>query len=122
RGAVEALLEALRQGELQELVHASEDRRERPAREPLVLLVEEAERDEVGGLELGLPALFGGGGLVLHERPVHPDDLERLLLQVVGLLDVEGEHLEAISGSTAGIAGTRSARSLSSTGRRWFPF
>src|SRR5437660_82724 len=89
RGAVAALLEALRQRELQELVHPSEDRRERPAREPLVLLVEEAERDEVGRLELGLPALLGARGLVLRECPVHPDDLERLLLQVVRLLDVE---------------------------------
>src|SRR2546428_607420 len=89
-----ARLEPLRQGEPQELVHASQDRRERPAREPLVLLVEEAERDEVGGLELGLPALLGARGLVLRERPVHADDLERFLLEVVRLLDVEGEDLE----------------------------
>src|SRR5438552_3378550 len=94
RGALPALLEALRQRELQELVHPPQDRRERPARESLVLFVEEAERDEVGGLELRLPALLGARGLVLRERPVHPDDLERFLLQVVRLLDVEGEDLE----------------------------
>src|SRR3989454_49344 len=94
RGALPALLEALRQGELQELVPPPQDRRERPARESLVLFVEEAERDEVGGLELRLPALLGARGLVLRERPVHPDDLERFLLQVVRLLDVEGEDLE----------------------------
>src|SRR3989449_32591 len=89
RGALPALLEALRQRELQELVHPPQDRRERPTRESLVLFVEEAERDEVGGLELRLPALLGARGLVLRERPVHPDDLERFLLQVVRLLDVE---------------------------------
>src|SRR5437879_3475430 len=94
RCACPALLEALRQRELQELVHPPQDRRERPARESLVLFVEEAERDEVGGLELRLPALLGARGLVLRERPVHPDDLERFLLQVVRLLDVEGEDLE----------------------------
>src|SRR2546425_4496324 len=94
RGALPALLEALRQRELQELVHPPQDRRERPARESLVLFVEEAERDEVGGLELRLPALLGARGLVLRERPVHADDLERFLLEVVRLLDVEGEDLE----------------------------
>src|SRR3989449_11760531 len=82
-------LEPLRQRELQNLVPPPQDRRERPARESLVLFVEEAERDEVGGLELRLPALLGARGLVLRERPVHPDDLERFLLQVVRLLDVE---------------------------------
>src|SRR3989442_1534688 len=93
-GAPRALLEPFRQRELQELAPPPQDRRERPARESLVLFVEEAERDEVGGLELRLPALLGARGLVLRERPVHPDDLERFLLQVVRLLDVEGEDLE----------------------------
>src|SRR2546430_1771339 len=87
RGAFPALLEALRQRELQELVHPSQDRRERPAREPLVLFVEEAERHEVGRLALGLPALIGARGPLLRDCPVHPHDLERPLLHAECLLD-----------------------------------
>src|ERR1051326_4987591 len=43
--ALLALLESLAERALEELVDAAEDRRERAAREALVLLVEEAERD-----------------------------------------------------------------------------
>src|SRR6267143_1026959 len=45
------LFEPLREPDLQELVNAPEDRREGAAGEALVLLVEEAERDEVRRLE-----------------------------------------------------------------------
>src|SRR5882724_1533048 len=93
-GALRPRVEALRQRLLQELVDPAENRRERAAREPLVLLVEEAEGDEVRRFELKRPRLLGGLGLLLHERPVHADDLERLLLEVVRLLDVERENLE----------------------------
>src|SRR6266478_751650 len=93
-GALRPRVESLGQGLLEELVDPAQDRRERAAREPLVFLVEEAERDEVRRLELRGPRLFRGVRLFGHERPVHPDDLERLLLEVVGLLDVEREHLE----------------------------
>src|SRR5215831_1976056 len=51
-GALLAILERLGELSLQELVDAPEHRRERATREALVLLVEEAERHEVGGLEL----------------------------------------------------------------------
>src|SRR5437870_5170194 len=63
--------------------------------EALVLLVEQAERDEVRRLELERPLLLGARRLTLGEAPVHADDLERLLLEVVGLLDVEREDLVA---------------------------
>src|SRR5262249_48327470 len=46
-GALRPRLDALRQGLLQELVDPAQNRREGATREPLVLLVEEAERDEV---------------------------------------------------------------------------
>src|SRR6266403_2131758 len=64
-GALRPRLDALRQGLLQELVDPAEDRREGAAREPLVLLVEEAERDEVRRLELRGPLLFGGLRILL---------------------------------------------------------
>src|SRR5207249_1321194 len=65
------------------------------AGEALVLLVEQAERDEVRRLELERPLFLGARRLTLGEAPVHADDLERLLLEVVGLLDVEREDLVA---------------------------
>src|SRR5262245_735220 len=89
-GPLRPSLDALRHALLQELVDPAQDRRERAAREPLVLLIEEAQGDEVRRLELRGPLLFRGVRLVLHEGAVHPDDLERLLLEVVRLLDVEG--------------------------------
>src|SRR5439155_903118 len=89
-----ALFEAFTQRRLEELVHASQDRRKGAAREALVLLVEQAECDQVRGLELEGPVLLGGGRLLGLGAAVHPDDLERLLLEVVRLLRVEREHLE----------------------------
>ena len=89
-----ALLERLREVPLQELVDPAQDRRERPAREPLVLLVEEPERDEVGRLELEGIVLLAGGRLLVDQPAIHADDLEGLLLEVVRLLGVEREDLE----------------------------
>src|SRR5262249_24438124 len=94
-GALLALLDPLLQCRLEELVHAAEDRREGAAGEALVLLVEHAERDEVRGFELKGPFLLGARRLALGESAVHADDLERFLLEVVGLLDVEREDLIA---------------------------
>jgi hypothetical protein len=48
----------------------------------------------VRGLELERPRFLVGVRLLLRQRAVHPDDLERLLLEVVRLLDVEREDLE----------------------------
>src|SRR2546426_3448235 len=93
-----ALFEAFTQRRLEELVHASQDRREGAAREALVLLVEQAECDQVRGLELEGPVLLGGGRLLGLGAAVHPDDLDRLLLEVVRLLRVEREHLEGHAG------------------------
>src|SRR5436309_1997408 len=93
-GALLALREAAAQRRLEELVDPSQDRREGAAREALVLLVEEAERDQVRGLELEGPVLLGGRGLLGLRAAVHADDLERLLLEVVRLLGVERQHLE----------------------------
>src|SRR2546426_9035983 len=94
RGALLALLQPTAQRRLQKLVDAAQDRRESAAREALVLLVEEAERDQVRGLELEGPVLLGGGRLLGLGAAVHADDLERLLLEVVRLLRVERQHLE----------------------------
>src|SRR6266545_1151630 len=88
-----ALLEAFRQRDLQELVDPPQDRREGAAREALVALVEQAQGDEVRGFELKRPLLLRAPGLPLRQPPIHPDHLERLLLQVVGLLDVQRQDL-----------------------------
>src|SRR6266545_146187 len=88
------LLERLREAALEELVHAAEDGREGAAREALVLLVEEPERDEVRALELEGVVLLAARGLGLHEAPVHANHLEGLLLEVVRLLGVERQDLE----------------------------
>src|SRR5213594_2397145 len=93
--ALLALADAFLQRRLEELVDAPEDRREGASGEALVLLVEQAERDEVRRLELERPLFLGARRLTLGEAPVHADDLERLLLEVVGLLDVEREDLVA---------------------------
>src|SRR5439155_23817128 len=93
-GALDPLLQALAEAALEELVHPAQDRREGAAGEALVLLVEQAEGDEVRGLELQRPIVLGGRRLLLGQRAIHPDDLQRLLLQVVRLLGVEGQHLE----------------------------
>src|SRR5205809_2408557 len=95
--ALLALADAFLQRRLEELVDAPEDRREGAAGEALVLLVEQAERDEVRRLELERPLLLGARRLTLGEAPVHADDLERLLLEVVGLLDVEREHVPTVA-------------------------
>src|SRR5690242_3161590 len=70
RRALLALLERLGEVALQELVHPAKDRRERPAREPLVLLVEQAERDEVSRLELERVVLLSGGRLLVDQSAV----------------------------------------------------
>src|SRR5436190_8930911 len=88
------LLERLGEASLEETVHAAQDGREGAAREALVLLVEEPQRDEVWRLELEGVVFLPARGLVGHETAVHADDLERLLLEVVGLLGVEGQDLE----------------------------
>src|SRR5947199_4673700 len=93
-GALDPRRQALGERLLEELVDPPEDRGERAAGESLVLLVEEPQRDEVRGLELERPLLLGGLPLFLGEGAVHADDLERLLLEVVRLLDVEREDLE----------------------------
>src|SRR5215470_6612667 len=88
------LLEGLGEPALQELVHAAQDRGEGPACEPLVLLVEETQRDEVCRLELKSVVFLAVARLLDREPPVHADDLERFLLEVVRFLRVEGEDLE----------------------------
>src|SRR3989442_12968806 len=93
--ALLALADAFLQRRLEELVDAPEDRREGAAGEALVLLVEQAERDEVRRLELERPLFLGARRLILGEAPVHADDRERLLLEVVGRLDVRREDLVA---------------------------
>jgi hypothetical protein len=75
-------------------VHAPQEGRESAAREALVLLVEQAQGDEVRRLELVGVVLLALPGLRLRQPAVHADDLQRLLLEVVGLLRVEGEDLE----------------------------
>src|SRR5713101_7996669 len=92
--ALLALLERLGEASLEELVHAAQDGRECAAREALVLLVEEPERDEVRRLELERVVLLAARRLIGHEAAVHADDLERFLLEVVGLLGVERQDLE----------------------------
>src|SRR3984893_6800041 len=94
-GPLLALLQRLREVALEELVDAPEDRREGAAREALVLLVEQAQGDEVGRLELEGVGLLARARGLLQEAAVHADHLERLLLEVVGLLGVEGEDLES---------------------------
>src|SRR5204863_9442641 len=92
------LLERLGEAALQELVHAAQDGREGAAREALVLLVEEAQRDEVRRLELERVVLLAARRLVGHEAAVHADDCERLLLEVVGLLGRAREVVEGMRG------------------------
>src|SRR5262249_41586559 len=93
RGALLAFAERRLERALQELVDALQDRSEGAAREAAVLLVDDAERDEVGRLELEAPVVLARARLLLGEPAVHADHLERLLLEVVGLLGVEGEDL-----------------------------
>ena len=88
------LLERLGEATLEKLVHPAQDRREGAAREALVLLVEETERDEVGRLELEGVVFLAASRLVGHEASIHANDLGRFLLEVVRLLGIEGEDLE----------------------------
>jgi len=67
--ALLAVADAFLQRRLEELVDAPEDRREGAAGEALVLLVEQAERDEVRRLELERPLLLGARRLTLGEAP-----------------------------------------------------
>jgi hypothetical protein len=76
----------------------------------------------VGRLELEGVVLFPAVRLVGGEAAIHADDLERLLLEVVRLLRVEGEDLEGDLGSGTRMAGTISFLSFCSTLRRWLPF
>src|SRR5215468_10522269 len=69
-------LEGLGEAALQELVHAAQDRREGPAREALVLLIEETQGDEVRRLELEGVVLLAAARLVGHEAAIHADHLE----------------------------------------------
>src|SRR5215467_2054137 len=73
-GALLAILERLGEFPLQELVHAPKHRREGAAREALVLLVEETERHEVGGLELEGVILLAGVRLFRDEAAIHAND------------------------------------------------
>src|SRR5690606_38630373 len=93
-GALLPLRQRLGEVAGEELVDPLQDRRERAAREALVLLVEQAERDQVRRLELEGEVLLAGLRRFLGEDAVHADHLERLLLQVVRLLGVEREDLE----------------------------
>src|SRR5436190_10079146 len=93
-GALLALFQAPPQRYLQEFIDSSQNRGEGAAGEALVLLVEQPERDQMGGLELKRPVLFGRRRLLALGAAVHADDLERLLLEVVRLLGVEREHLK----------------------------
>src|SRR5919204_508605 len=56
------------------------------ASEAFVLLVEQSQRDQMGGLELKRPVLLGRRRLLGLGTTVHADDLERLFLEVVRLL------------------------------------
>ena len=93
-GALLALRQRLREVALQELVDAAQDRGEGPAREARIVFVEEAERDEVGRLELKRVVVLPASRLFSGEAPVHADHLEGLFLEVVRLLRVEREDLE----------------------------
>src|SRR4030095_2185406 len=97
-GALLPLLEGLGEASLEELVHAAEAGREGAAGEALVLLVEEAEGDEVGRLELEGVVLFPTVRLVGGEAAIHADDLEGLLFEVVRLLRVWGKGLDGALG------------------------
>ena len=59
--------------------------------------------------------------LLLGEPAVHADHLERLLLQVVGLLRVEGQDLVGHLVLGDQDRGHRSALSLARAVRRWWP-
>src|SRR5204863_2385483 len=113
-----ALGEALREREFQELVHAPEDRREGAAREPLVLLVEEAERDEVRRLELGRPRLLGRLRLVAAGRPDLPEALEEFFFQVWGFSAFRRRTLEGNLFLDTRMAGPRLRLRLVSHARR----
>ena len=93
-GALLALRQRLREAALQELVDAAQDRGEGPAREARIVLVEEAERDEVRRLELKRVVVLPRLRLFLGEAAVHADHLEGLFLEVVRLLRIEREDLE----------------------------
>jgi hypothetical protein len=123
RRALLALAERLLERALQELVDALQDRRERPAREAPVLLVHDAERDEVRRLELERPVLLARARLLLGEAAVHADHLERLLLEVVGLLGVERQDLVRRPRARApgSPAPTRPSASRGAV-LRWWPF
>src|SRR5437867_12078084 len=92
------VLEGPGEAPLEELVHPPQHGREGAAREALVLLVEQAEGDEVGRLELERVVLLAGVGLLLDQAAIHADDLEGFLLEVVRLLGVERQDLEGYLG------------------------
>ncbi len=77
----------------EELVHAPQDRSEGASGKALVLLVDQAEGDEVRRLELEGVVDLAAARLFVAEPSVHANHLEGALLQVVGLLGVQCQDL-----------------------------
>src|SRR5208283_3383184 len=78
----------------QESIDAAEQRCVNAARKPRLLLIQQAERDEMRALEFEGEVLLGGFGPLLEARAIHTDDLERLVAQVVRFLGVERQNLK----------------------------
>ena len=77
-----------------ESVDAAEQWRVNASRKSRLLFIDQPERDVVRAFELEGEVLLGGFGTLLDPRAIHPDDLERLVAQVVRLLGVERENLK----------------------------